>query len=432
MAFDGNGNLYIANHGANTISEVTPAGAVSTFVSASQGLNGPGSLAFDSSGNLYIANTANSTISKVTPGGTVSTFIASSQANFGVNALTIDSADNLYIAGNDEIGKVALTSSPTALSIYYKGSTSTQSLAVDTSGNLYTISSHNTISTFSLLAAPVAANGITVRSSVPTRPMSLGGPNNAAVAGINLTNAELAAMTTLSTGGVDFGDEDQTGNIYVNMATLATTPGSATTIGQSSTGSGQIVLNDGNGTFSALNGNGGSIELFAGTGGIVAASANNNTAEIVTTGPSVFIVTTGPVGTLSNRIQFADNANSAQQVVTIDYASAIYLDGLGNLTLGTLITGPDAPIDVTARTNLIVNAHSSIQTQSTSVNTISTLSLGADMTPAETGDDAVGTLNPQTCCLRREGPRAAEAADPHPCGTSARRSPRRLATSADD
>ena len=35
------------------------------------------------------------------------------------------------------------------------------------------------------------AGGVVIRSSLPTRPMSLGGTNNA-VAGINLTDAELA------------------------------------------------------------------------------------------------------------------------------------------------------------------------------------------------------------------------------------------------
>ena len=54
---------------------MTPAGAVSTFVSS--GLNGPVGLAFDAAGNLYVANYGNSTISKVTPAGVVSTFVSS-------------------------------------------------------------------------------------------------------------------------------------------------------------------------------------------------------------------------------------------------------------------------------------------------------------------------------------------------------------------
>ena len=75
LAFDAAGNLYVANHGNNTISKVTPAGAVSTFVSS--GLDCPDGLAFDAAGNLYVANNGNNTISKVTPAGAVSTFVSS-------------------------------------------------------------------------------------------------------------------------------------------------------------------------------------------------------------------------------------------------------------------------------------------------------------------------------------------------------------------
>ena len=65
LAFDAVGNLYVANRGNSTISKVTPAGAVSTFVSS--GLAAPEGLAFDAAGNLYVANGSNNTISRITP-----------------------------------------------------------------------------------------------------------------------------------------------------------------------------------------------------------------------------------------------------------------------------------------------------------------------------------------------------------------------------
>ncbi len=61
LAFDGNGNLYVANEGNNTLSEVSPSGTVTTFVAASAGLSGPTGLAFDSNGNLYVANGGSNT-----------------------------------------------------------------------------------------------------------------------------------------------------------------------------------------------------------------------------------------------------------------------------------------------------------------------------------------------------------------------------------
>ena len=174
--------------------------------------------------------------------------------------------------------------------------------------------------------------------------MSLGGTNNA-VAGINLTDAELAQIQTTATGTVTIGDSTQTGNITFTTATPATTAGASTLVVQATGGAGQIILDDGAGTGTALNGNGGTISLNAGTGGIVAASANNTAAEIATTGATVTLNTTGPIGTSSNRIQFADNANTAQQNVVIGQIgstiepSSVFLDGLGSLTLGNIQGG---------------------------------------------------------------------------------------------
>ena len=67
LAFDSAGNLYVANYGNNTVSEVTPAGVVSTFAS---GFNEPVGLAFDA-GNLYVANSGSNTVSEVSETVTV-------------------------------------------------------------------------------------------------------------------------------------------------------------------------------------------------------------------------------------------------------------------------------------------------------------------------------------------------------------------------
>ena len=73
---------------------MTPAGAVSTFVSS--GLDDPYGLAFDAAGNLYVANYGNNTISKVTPAGAVSTFVSSGLDD--PDGLAFDAAGNLYVA----------------------------------------------------------------------------------------------------------------------------------------------------------------------------------------------------------------------------------------------------------------------------------------------------------------------------------------------
>ena len=143
LAFDASGNLYVANEGNNTISEVTLAGVVSIFVSS--GLSGPEGLAFDASGNLYVANEGNNTISKVTPTGVVSTFVSSGlDAPFG---LAFDANGNLYVAneGNNTISTVTPTG--VVSTFVSSGLNEPTGLAFDTGGNLYVANEgNNTIS----------------------------------------------------------------------------------------------------------------------------------------------------------------------------------------------------------------------------------------------------------------------------------------------
>ena len=265
-------------------------------------------------------------------------------------------------------------------------------LRVQSNGNLYVANYGN--STITEVTSPFAATTqLTIRSSVSSRPMSIGGANTA-VTGINLTDTELARMVTTLSGTITFGDSNQTGNITFTTATPATTAGAATVVVQSTSGAGQIILDDGAGAGTALSGNGGTISLTAGTGGITATAANNTSAEISTTDATVTLNTTGPIGTAANRIQFADNTNTAQQNVVIgstNQASSVFLDGLGSLTLGN-ITGNTAStsVDVTARTNLVVAAGSTITSGA------GTISLGADLTAAGAGDNGTGTLTVTT------------------------------------
>lgn len=142
IALDASGNLYIADTGNNAIRMVTAAtGIITTFTgngtggyagdgqaatSASVELNHPSALAFDAQGDLYIADTLNNIIREVTVStGKISTFAGTPPPTVGgyggdgylaVNAtlnapsgLAVDPAGNVYIADtqNSAIRKVS-------------------------------------------------------------------------------------------------------------------------------------------------------------------------------------------------------------------------------------------------------------------------------------------------------------------------------------
>ena len=129
MTFDASGNLLFVDH--VRIRKITPTGIISTVAgggplvqgngrdgdggpATSAYLYSPTSLAFDSEGNLYIADGGSNTIRKVTPLGIISTYAGTAIRGFAgdggaaVSArfnypgdLAIDAANNLYVADNN-------------------------------------------------------------------------------------------------------------------------------------------------------------------------------------------------------------------------------------------------------------------------------------------------------------------------------------------
>ncbi len=134
VAFDGAGNLYIADRNNHRIRKITPAGVISTVAgtgtngyrasddgaaATSAQLNGPYGVAADGAGNLYIADTSNDRIRKVDTAGMITTVAGTGTAGFSgdggpalsaqINApgeVTLDAAGNIYIDSGNRIRKV--------------------------------------------------------------------------------------------------------------------------------------------------------------------------------------------------------------------------------------------------------------------------------------------------------------------------------------
>jgi sugar lactone lactonase YvrE len=84
LAFDGAGNLYVANSVNNTIYKFD-SGATTSTQFASTGLSAPSGIAFDSAGNLLVANFGNHTVYSFPPSGTPTLFTDTGASNLPTN-----------------------------------------------------------------------------------------------------------------------------------------------------------------------------------------------------------------------------------------------------------------------------------------------------------------------------------------------------------
>jgi len=134
IAVDGQGNVFVANMGFNTVVKIDPAGISTTFAT---GLSQPSGVAVDGLGNVYVADQGNSVIRKYAPDGTV----ISSSWGSGFNQPTYIAADasgNVYVVdwGHGVIKKIDTAGVTTVLNSSM-GMGSVVGIAVDANGYVY-------------------------------------------------------------------------------------------------------------------------------------------------------------------------------------------------------------------------------------------------------------------------------------------------------
>ncbi len=206
IAIDAAGNVYTSDIDNHRIRKITPAGVVTTFAGGAQGFaNGTGAnaqfssprgLAFDAQGNLYVADAYNARIRKITPSGVVTT-VAGTGSFSSVDGpvatasiydpvdVAVDAAGNIYVAeaSGNKIRKISASGMVSTVAGdgtygFNDGPGNTakfsgpQALSVDGNGNIYVadlgtnrirkINTSNVVSTIAISGYP---SGVTVRSN---------------------------------------------------------------------------------------------------------------------------------------------------------------------------------------------------------------------------------------------------------------------------
>ena len=346
LAFDNNGNLYVTDTFTNSAYKIL---AGQSHFSQSYGAALPVAVAVDSSGNVYVANGDNNTVNEYSPNGGNPIAVYAGQPN--PSDIVIDPSGNLYVSywGGSTVYK--FTPGSTKPADIFTGLIAPLAMKFDASGNLFVANYDGNISEFTL-ATPVHGS-VTILPSLPSLPMSIGGNNNAAVTGVNLTSAEFAAIAAANGGSIVFGSSSQTGNITFSAGAAATALGANIVALQSPSGPGAIILDDGGGSGTALNANGGTVSLTAGSGGIQAGSVPDNVAEIAGA-TTINLTSQGGIGTIKplelacTVLNTDTTASNGNQFVN---SIGLIRSGLLNAGTGTIMIGGSGGLQLSPTNN---------------------------------------------------------------------------------
>jgi sugar lactone lactonase YvrE len=136
MAFDAQGDLFVACESSGTIDKFSPAGAKTVFAT---GAGQPFGLAIDKNGNIFVSDVASADgqrIYKYTPGGVRSTFVQGTGQSTLIFplGLAFDSTGNLYAADFNRVDKFT----PAGVESTLAGvSTGAVGIAIAPNGNFY-------------------------------------------------------------------------------------------------------------------------------------------------------------------------------------------------------------------------------------------------------------------------------------------------------
>ncbi len=166
MAIDASGNVWVTNYGSNNVIELSPIGATITTYTVG---TAPIGIAIDASGNVWVANYGSNNVTALSPtGATITTVTVGSYPR----GIAIDASGNVWVANSGSSNVTALSPTGATITTVTVGSYP-RGIAIDASGNVWVANSGSsnvtelspvgdTIGTYAVGTAPI---GIAIDAS---------------------------------------------------------------------------------------------------------------------------------------------------------------------------------------------------------------------------------------------------------------------------
>lgn len=118
VAADASGNIWIANSGANTLTELAHNGSVLSGTGYTNFLNAPSSVAISTDGTVWVTNGGNNTVSRFTAAGSAYAAPYSGGGLSSPSAIAFDSTGTAWITNGGNSSVTTINSSGTTLTNY--------------------------------------------------------------------------------------------------------------------------------------------------------------------------------------------------------------------------------------------------------------------------------------------------------------------------
>lgn len=102
VAVDASGDIFIADTGKNRVLKIAPDGTQSTVAA---GLSGPQGVFLDAAGDIFITDTGNSALRKISPGGNIQTLWTGG----AMGSMALDTARNLFFSTGTSVERLSHT-----------------------------------------------------------------------------------------------------------------------------------------------------------------------------------------------------------------------------------------------------------------------------------------------------------------------------------